>query len=244
MESSYSAHNKSKIARNRNLNRAKDELTEESDNMTTLVLILGTVFFVFDLVMIGVGLWELDRMKKTENLDTAGPIPMGWNNWSARRIATLAVVMALSVVASLIPIPSPSGTVALDLAPGYFMALFGGPINGAIAIFFGHMAVATRAGFPLTVPVHIGIGIACSGVGAALWFFRRRLGNNTPALVIAIVIAIIGNTFGSNILLSYLFVGAAMAIGTVPPILIGSSANVIVGSLVWVAIRGFRGARV
>jgi len=186
---------------------------------------------------------EINRIKQanSEDLDTKWPVPIGWSNWNSKRIAVLAVIIALSVVASLIPIPSPSGTVALDLAPGYFMALFGGPINGAIAIFFGHMAVAIRAGFPLTVPVHVGIGIACAGVGSMLWYFNRKFGNKGLGLVVAVIIAIAGNTFGSNILLSYIFVGLAMAIGTIPPIFVGSSANVIIGTLVWRAIKGFTG---
>jgi uncharacterized membrane protein len=207
-------------------------------------LALGTIFFLFDLAMLAVGLWELNRLGKTQNLDTMGPIPMGWGNWNAIRIATLAIMMALCVVAAMIPIPSPSGTIALDLSPAYFMALYAGPINGLIIAIFGHMAVALRAGFPLTVPVHIGIGIAAAGVGSALWYFNRKLFPSRPdlSLIIAIIIAILGNTFGTNILLSYIFIGVAMAIGTVPPIFIGSSANVIIGSIVWRAVKAYRGA--
>ncbi|HOE70291.1 MAG TPA: ECF transporter S component [Brevefilum sp.] len=209
--------------------------------MERLVLALGTIFFVFDLVMLVVGFLNVHKLSKQSDFDSIAPIPIGWTNWNSKRIATLAIVIALSVVMSLIPIPSPSGTIALDLAPGYFMALFGGPINGAIAIFIGHMAVAIRAGFPLTVPVHIGIGIACAGVGSMLWFFYRKFGHSTLGLIAAVVIAILGNTFGSNILGSYIFMGLAMAIGTIPPIFVGSSANVIIGTLVWRAIKGFTG---
>lgn len=216
--------------------------------MEGLVLTLGAIFFAFDLVFIFIGIGSLNKMSSSgEDLDTAGPIPMGWSNWNAKRIATIAIMMALSVVATFIPIPSPSGTVALDLSPAYFMALYGGPINGAITAIFGHLAVAIRAGFPLGVPVHLGIGIAAAGVGSALWYFTRRLTksgmNPDSALVVGIIIAIIGNTFGTNILLSYIFIGVAMAIGTIPPIFIGSSANVIIGAVVWRAVKGFRGAR-
>ena len=215
--------------------------------MEGLVLTLGAIFFAFALAMILVGFSALKRMGETEDLDTVGPIPMGWSNWNGRRIATIAIMMALSVVATFIPIPSPSGTIALDLSPAYFMALYAGPINGAIVAIFGHMAVAVRAGFPLGVPVHIGIGIAAAGVGSALWYFNRRfvaggMGANA-ALVVAVIIAIIMNTFGTNILLSYVFLGAAMAIGTIPPIFIGSSANVIIGAVVWRAVKAYRGAR-
>ncbi len=210
--------------------------------MVGFILTLGTIFFFFDLAMIFVGWSALKQLGETEDLDTVGPIPMGWSNWNGKRIATIAVLMALSVVATFIPIPSPSGTIALDLSPAYFTALYAGPINGAIVALFGHMAVAVRAGFPLGVPVHVGIGIAAAGVGSALWYFNRRFVkggmNATTALIVAVAIAIVGNTFGTNIMLSRIFLGTAMAIGTVPPIFIGSSANVIIGALAWRALGG------
>lgn len=210
--------------------------------MEGLVLTLGTIFFAFNILMLLVGIWELHRMGRTEDLDSVGPIPMGWGNWNARRVATIAILIALSIVASLIPIPSPSGTIALDMAPVYFTALYAGPINGLIMGLIGHMAVALRVGFPLTVPVHVGIAISAAGVGASLWFFKRKLFPKNPdlGLASAAIIGILGNTFGTDILLTYIFFGIAMTMATVVPIFVASFAAVIVAAIVWRAIKAYQ----
>ena len=52
--------------------------------------------------------------------------------WTVKRIARVAILIALSGVGALIKIPSPTGTVALDSAPGYFTAVAFGPVEGMI----------------------------------------------------------------------------------------------------------------
>jgi|GEM_PF-3114481 len=210
--------------------------------MEGTVLFLGTVFFIFNIGMLLVGIWEVHRIGRTQDLDTIGPIPMGWKNWNARRVATIAIMIALAIVASLVPIPSPSGTIALDMSPAYFTALYAGPINGLIMGFIGHMVVAMRTGFPLTVPVHIGIGLTAAGVASALWYFQRKLFPKNPdlGLILAVCIAILGNTFGTDILLTYVFFGIGMTMATVLPIFVASVAAVIVAAVVWRAIKGYR----
>jgi uncharacterized membrane protein len=212
--------------------------------MESLVITIGAFFLAFDILLLILGLLELKKMKTSGiDLDTYGPLPIGWTNWNAKRVATLAIIIALSVVMSFIAIPSPSGTVCLDLMPGYFMALYAGPINGLIAIFFGHLLVAIRTGFSLTVPVHLTIGIACAGCGSVLWLITKKTNNRTWGFILAIVVAILGNALGSNIFASWLFLGTAMAIGSIPPMFVGSTANVLVGALIWRAVKGFTGSR-
>ncbi|RLG11243.1 MAG: alpha-ribazole transporter, partial [Thaumarchaeota archaeon] len=54
--------------------------------------------------------------------------------FTARRVARMAIFIALSVVGAFIKFPSPTGTVAMDSCPGFFSALTWGYIEGAIVI--------------------------------------------------------------------------------------------------------------
>ena len=79
--------------------------------------------------------------------------------WTPKRIARMAIFIALSAVGSFIKIPSPTGTVALDSLPGYFSAVAWGYLEGAIVISLGHILTAATVGFPLSIPLHILIAV-------------------------------------------------------------------------------------
>jgi hypothetical protein len=79
--------------------------------------------------------------------------------WTPKRMARMAIFIALSAVGSFIKIPSPTGTVALDSLPGYFSVLAWGYLEGAIVISLGHMLTAATVGFPLSIPLHIIIAV-------------------------------------------------------------------------------------
>ena len=44
--------------------------------------------------------------------------------WQVKRMVLMALFMALSVIGAMIKIPSPTGTVALDSAPGFLVLPF------------------------------------------------------------------------------------------------------------------------
>jgi len=80
--------------------------------------------------------------------------------WTPKRIARMAIFIALSAVGSFIKIPSPTGTVALDSLPGYFSAVAWGYLEGGIVISLGHILTAATVGFsPLGIPVALLIAI-------------------------------------------------------------------------------------
>ncbi|MEM3382431.1 MAG: ECF transporter S component [Nitrososphaerales archaeon] len=79
--------------------------------------------------------------------------------WTPKRMARMAIFIALSAVGSFIKIPSPTGTVALDSLPGYFSVLAWGYLEGSIVISLGHILTAATVGFPLGIPLHILIAI-------------------------------------------------------------------------------------
>src|SRR5665648_13939 len=82
----------------------------------------------------------------------------------AIRTARLALFSALSVVGSFIKIPSPVGSLAFDSFPGFFVALFFGPAEGALVSGLGHLATAATSGFPLGI-LHIPIAVG--------WLWQR-----------------------------------------------------------------------
>lgn len=51
--------------------------------------------------------------------------------FTPKRIARVAILVALSAVGAFIKLPSPTGTVALDSAPGFVAAAAFGPGEGA-----------------------------------------------------------------------------------------------------------------
>lgn len=100
----------------------------------------------------------------------------------------MAIFIALSAVGALIKIPSPTGTVALDAAPGYFAVLGWGYAEGAIVIFLGHLFTSATVGFPLGIPIHLIIA-----VGMMVWAALLRFGTVKVHPIVGIVLGIIGN---------------------------------------------------
>lgn len=108
--------------------------------------------------------------------------------WTPRRLARMAIFIALSAVGSLIKIPSPTGTVALDAAPGYFAVLGWGYAEGAIVVALGHLFTAATVGFPLSIPVHLIIA-----VGMMIWAAMFRFGTTKVHPMVGIILGVIGN---------------------------------------------------
>lgn len=96
--------------------------------------------------------------------------------WTPRRVARMAIFVALSAVGALIKIPSPTGTVALDSCPGYFSAVAFGWLEGGIVAAIGHIFTAATTGFPLGVPIHILIAAEMAVFAAAFWWISKRPG--------------------------------------------------------------------
>ncbi|MGQ4915571.1 MAG: ECF transporter S component [Candidatus Asgardarchaeia archaeon] len=116
--------------------------------------------------------------------------------FTPKRIARMAIFIALSAVGSFIKIPSPTGTVAMDSCPGYFSVLAWGYLEGAIVISLGHLFTAATVGFPLGW-LHIVVAIGMIIWAAMLKFFTDK---------IHIVAGVIAGTIGNGVL------GAAMMV--------------------------------
>lgn len=71
-----------------------------------------------------------------------------------KRIARIAIFIALSAVGALVKAPSPTGTVALDACPGFFSEVIFGAQEGSAVISLGHLLTTAITGFPLGVSTH------------------------------------------------------------------------------------------
>lgn len=148
-----------------------------------------------------------------------------------KSIAVMAIFLALSAVGAMIKIPSPVGTIGLDSAPGYFVALAFGSWEGAIVIAIGHMLSSAMVGFPLTIPLHLVIAVLM-----AFWAMIYRLVNKKIGLIPAIVAAIILNGILSSFMM-YPMGGMAAVLSVMPFLIGGSAINVILSALAYRTLK-------
>ncbi|WP_020575400.1 ECF transporter S component [Actinopolymorpha alba] len=164
---------------------------------------------------------------------TGGSRP-GKGIFAPRQIARMAILIALSAVGALIKIPSPTGTVAFDSAPGFFAGVAFGGLPSAIVGGIGHLASALTTGFPLSLPVHLLVAIVVMPVSVvAFGYLARR-----TFLILAAVVAIALNAI-AGIVVVMPFIGAGPAIALLVPLLVGATANVVIASAAYsVLARG------
>ena len=145
-------------------------------------------------------------------------------------LSRLALLVALSAVAAYIPIPSPTGTVALDSAPGYFAVLAFGGGSGALVLGLGHIFSSLKSGFPLGA-LHLLIALLMAACGLIYaWLYRKF------NIVFSSIIAVILNGIGiSATLIPILGMGffAAMTL----PLLTGSLINVLAAVILYQLLK-------
>lgn len=142
--------------------------------------------------------------------------------FAPKRIARIAILVAISAVGAFIKLPSPTGTVALDSAPGFVAASAFGPLEGSIVGALGHMFSALITGFPLGLPVHVLVAVATFvWVGAFGWVARHI------NIWVAIPVGTILNGVGGAAMLIPLY-GVGIFASLVLPLLVGSTINIII----------------
>lgn len=144
------------------------------------------------------------------------------NYFTPKRIARVAILVALSAVGAFIKLPSPTGTVALDSAPAFVAAAAFGPGEGAIVGALGHMFSALITGFPLGLPIHILVAVSMI-VWIALFGIVARKVN----IWVAIPVGIILNGVGGAALLIPIY-GFGIFATLVLPLVVGSAINIVI----------------
>jgi uncharacterized membrane protein len=157
---------------------------------------------------------------------------------------TIGVFSALSAAGGLLKIPSPVGSIALDSAPGYFVAAFYNPLLGAIVGTVGHLASAATAGFPLSY-LHIYVAVLMFG-----WCFLfgaiARAGASFGWLILAVAAATLTNGIATPFLLALppapLGLHLNQALILLPFLVVASLINLIIAAAAAWAIVKFRPA--
>jgi hypothetical protein len=164
-------------------------------------------------------------------IDNVSDFEVEENFWGTKRLVRMALFIALSGLGSWIVLPSPIGTVALDSAPGYFMVLFAGGLEGAVVLGFGHLLSALKVGFPLG-PIHVLIGILMGCCGLVFRYLNQKIN-----LVVAASVAILLNGVVVTALLIPL-VGVGFFMGMTPALLLGSAVNVALAIAIYRLLTG------
>ena len=145
-------------------------------------------------------------------------------------LTRLSLLIALSAIAAYFPLPSPTGTVALDSAPGYFSVLVFGGFEGAIVLLIGHLFSALKSGFPLGA-IHILIAFLMGACGIAFYWLKTKLNIIIAAIITVLINGIILPLFLIPLLGTGFF--AAMLL----PLIFGSLVNIFVAVILFKLLK-------
>jgi riboflavin transporter len=106
-----------------------------------------------------------------------------------RFIALMGLFIGMSVVGGYIKMPNPiTSSVAFDSLPAFLAALVLGGVPGAIVGFLGHLASAGAGGFPLSLPIHLFVGLQMAVIMILFNFVAKKFN-----IIFAIIAGIILN---------------------------------------------------
>ena len=145
----------------------------------------------------------------------------------------MGLFVALSAVGALIKVPSPTGTVALDSAPGFIAALVLGPGPGAVVAALGHLLTSLFSGFPMTLPLHLMVALEMAAFAALYGYMGRR---NLAAGVVTV--SVLNGIIAPATFIPLPNYGIPFFTAMVVPLLVASAANVMASALVYKAIEG------
>jgi uncharacterized membrane protein len=146
-------------------------------------------------------------------------------------LCLMGVFIALSAVGAVIKVPSPSGTVAFDSAPGFLAALFLGPAYGALSAALGHLFTGFFAGFPLTLPIHAIISLEMAACAAVFGLVGRS--HLTTAVIIA---SLLNGLVAPALFILLPGYGLSFFMAMVGPLVVASAVNIIVSALVYKSV--------
>jgi len=150
---------------------------------------------------------------------------------STKKVVTIGIFIALSVVGAFIKIPSPTGTVALDAAPGYFSAAVLGGGEAALIIALGHLVSSAIVGFPMTLPIHLLVAVQMAVFAFLFGFLVRKING-----YVAVALTTLANGVLAPLSMVPIF-GWGFFAGMLVPLLVGSLVNILLAYLVFKAIK-------
>ncbi len=154
-------------------------------------------------------------------------------NNRTKRLVIMGMFIALSFVGAYIKIPSPMQSIALDSMPAYLGGMVLGGVPGGIIGFIGHMLTSANVGFPLSLPVHLIIGIIMF-ISVYAYSITYKMTN----IFLASAVGIVLNGAGAPLVLTMLpQFGWGFFVGIAPFLILASAINIIVSSAVFKALE-------
>ena len=153
------------------------------------------------------------------------------NFWHLKRMVVMAFFIALSVVGAMLKIPSPTGTVALDSAPGFLGAALLGWREGALIAALGHLISSYTAGLPLSLPIHLLIALEMA-IAAALYAVLIRKTN----MFVTVGAVTIINGVGMPLSMAPIF-GMGFFYSMLLPLVVASFVNTLAAALCHKALK-------
>ncbi|WP_352420200.1 ECF transporter S component [Proteiniborus sp.] len=152
------------------------------------------------------------------------------------KLTYCGMLIGLSAVGAMIKI---SGSIAFDSMPGFFAALFLGPLAGAIVAGLGHLLTALTSGFPLTLPMHLFLVIEMALFAYLFGVIYKKSGG-----IIASIVAIALNGPISALIVVPLSIILGLPLNGWPlfsvviiPLTLASAANVLLALFVFKALN-------
>lgn len=151
------------------------------------------------------------------------------------KLVYISMLIAISFIGSLIKI---QGTIAFDSMPGFFAALYLGPVSGAIVASVGHLLTSVSSGFPLTLPIHsivtLEMGIVVYLFGIIYKKFNGVIACTSGILLNGVAMVLVLAPF--TIWLGLPLNGRAFIYAMVVPLTIASAVNVILAYIIYKTI--------
>jgi riboflavin transporter len=144
---------------------------------------------------------------------------------NVRTLTILVMFISLSVIGSLLKLPTALGSIALDSAPAVVAAALFGSRRGAVVAVIGHLSSAFFAGFPLGLFhlfVALEMGLLIYGFGL---LFQKRWKKT------AYLLFFVGNAFIAPLPFAF-FMGIAFVMAILPSLAIGTAVNLVVSFIV------------
>lgn len=108
------------------------------------------------------------------------------------RLTLTAFFIALAAIGSYVIIPGPTGSIALDSAPGFIAVIILGPVQGAVVLGLGHLLSAVRAGMPLG-PAHILIAFLMAAIAPVYSYAWDKAGSFGAGFVAVLLNGVVIN---------------------------------------------------
>jgi len=135
------------------------------------------------------------------------------------------------------------GSIALDSFPAFLGTLLLGPTYGMIIALIGHLFSAFLSGFPLTLPIHLIVGVMMMLTMFVYGNIRQKYSDNMISVVASVLIALVFNTVIASLPLIPLL-GFNVILAMMIPLVAASLVNILVAEMVYRVLPAYFVARI